>query len=212
MEKLELINDRVLEQIKFIDKDEVLANPLLISKNATSKVLYLGQETNTWYGKNKDMDSARTLEKYYDDYFLGNKMSNVLFWRYIREVLGKHNVSEDVTWANLFVASNHDRKGTPVIHDKISDISLEYLLNIIDIFEMEKIIAIVGPRNPYYNLLNKLSLELGYGQLKWPSKANPVVYSDNEKILYTYHPIALNRLGNLIPSENEAKKFISKKI
>ena len=50
MGKLENLNDEVFERIKFIDKDLVLSNPLLVTSNSKGKILYLGQETNTWYG------------------------------------------------------------------------------------------------------------------------------------------------------------------
>ena len=42
LEKLQTLNDEVLEQIKFIDKDFILSNPLVISPKAKGTILYLG--------------------------------------------------------------------------------------------------------------------------------------------------------------------------
>lgn len=209
-QKLQTLNDIVLEQIKFIDKDFKLSNPLLISSNVKGSILYLGQETNTWHGSHKDITSARTLEVYYDTSFLGDRISNTPFWRFIRNAAEVHDVGNygNITWANLFVCSNKDKKGTPVLFDEIKDLSVNYLLNIIDILDIEKIVAVVGPKNPYYDALMSLLGELGWEMEKWPTINKPVVYSDNNKLLYTYHPNSLQRTHNFDDACLEARSFI----
>ena len=67
--KIENLNDYMLEQIKFIGKDFILSNPLLLTPNTEGKILYLGQETNTWCGSHKEINSARKLEEFYDEYY-----------------------------------------------------------------------------------------------------------------------------------------------
>ncbi len=208
--KLHTLNDSMLEQVKFIDKDFLLSNPLLLSPNANGKILYLGQETNTWYGSHKDVTSARDIEGYYDEFFLGDKMPNKPFWRFIRNAVETYDVGNEgnITWANLFICSNKDKKGTPILFDKINDLSVDYLLNVIDILDIEKIIAVIGPKNPYYSVLMNLLGELGWKIEKWPTFSEPVVYSENEKLFYTYHPNSLQRTHNFDDVCIKASEFI----
>lgn len=212
MIELESLNDEIFEKIKFIDKDFVLSNPLLISPNVSGKILYLGQETNTWCGSHKNFDSARELEKLYDDFFLKNRMPNTLYWKYIREATNCHDVANDgnITWNNIFICSNKDHKGTPVLFNEINDLSVYYLANIIEMLKIEKIISAVGPTNPYYDTLNKLVSQLGWLINDYPTVNEPCVYSDNEKMLYTYHPMYLQKSKNLNRTIEETKKFIYK--
>lgn len=112
MSKLQDLNDEVLEKVKFIDKDFELSNPLLLTDDVKGKILYLGQETNTWWGSHKDFSSARNLEMKYNDYFLKDKMRNREFWKFIREGVSCHDVANqgNITWSNLFVCSNAHKK------------------------------------------------------------------------------------------------------
>ncbi len=208
--KLHTLNDEVLEQVKIIDKNYLLSNPLLISSNSTGKILYLGQETNTWYGSHKGITSARVVEGYYDEFFFENKMPNKPFWRFIRNAADISDVGNDgdITWANLFICSNKDKKGTPKLSDEIKNLSINYLLNVIDILGIEKVIAVVGPQNPYYFVLMSLLGELGWKTNEWPTESKTVVYSENEKLFYTYHPNRLQRTHNFDDACIKASKFI----
>ncbi|MGN1268945.1 MAG: hypothetical protein ACI4U0_05560 [Candidatus Aphodocola sp.] len=212
MGKLENLNDEVFERIKFIDKDLVLSNPLLVTSNSKGKILYLGQETNTWCGSHENYNSARELEFEYDNYFLNDKMSNTLFWKYIREVTGYHDVARkgNITWANLFICGNKDCKGTPVLYNDIKDLSVYYLSNVVDILNIDKIISVVGPKNPYYEAINRLASELGCIINEYPTIRIPYAYSDNEKIFYTYHPMYLQKSKNFSNVVKVNKEFISK--
>lgn len=212
MDKLQALNDNVLEQIKFIDKDFILSNPLVVSPKAKGTTLYLGQETNTWYGSHKDVSSAREIEKHYDYFFLEDNMPNTLYWKFIREITNSHDVANDgnIIWNNLFICSNKECKGTPKLVDEIKNLSIEYLLNIVDIFGIESVISVIGPCNPYYDVLNKFASELGWQINGWPNKNKPIVYSDNKKILYTYHPMYLQKSKNFKFVVEETKKFINK--
>lgn len=212
MSKLQDLNDEVLEQIKFIDKDFELSNPLLLTDNIPGKILYVGQETNTWQGSHKYFSSARELEKRYDDYFLKDKMSNREFWRFIRNATECHDVANDgnIVWSNLFICSKEKEKGTPNLHQEIKDLSVNYLLNVIDYLKIEKIVTVVGPKNPYYTVLMQLISEMNWNVQSWPTLENPVIYSDNEKLFYTYHPNYLNRKHKIDDVTNELKNFIKK--
>ncbi len=212
MEKLKLhtLNDNILEQVKFTDKDYLLSNPLLVSPNANGKILYLGQEANTWYGSHKEITSARVVESYYDEFFLGDKMPNKPFWRFIRNSADIHDVGNEgnISWANLFICSNKDRKGKPKLYNEISGISINYLLNIIDILGIEKVVAVVGPNDPYYTVLMSLLGELGWKIDSWPTTSKTVVYSDNKKVFYTYHTNRLQRTHKFDDVCISVSKFI----
>ena len=63
MSKLQDLNDEVLEKVKFIDKDFELSNPLLLTDDVKGKILYMGQETNNWWGSHKDFSSLKKFIK-----------------------------------------------------------------------------------------------------------------------------------------------------
>lgn len=212
MNRLEDLNDYVLEQIKFIDKDNELSNPLLVTPNAIGKTLYLGQETNGWFGSHDNLISSRKLEREYDNFFMRGKMPKTPFWKFIRSVTNVNDVANngDITWANLFICGNKDRKGTPVLHDEIKELSVLYLTYLVDILKVDKIIAVVGPKNPYYTVLNMFSSELGWHFNGWPKKTVPYVYSDEEELFYTYHPMYLQISNNYNKTIIEGEKFINK--
>lgn len=212
MRKLEELNAEVLEKIKFIDKDYELSCPLLLTNEAKGKILYIGQETNTWNGSHKNVATSMELEKKYNEYYLGNKMCNREFWKFIRNACMCNDIANygNITWSNLFICSRVNEKGTPRLHNEIEDISVEYILNVIDELKIEKIIAVVGPKNPYYNVLMKLMGELNWQVDDYPTISNPVVYSDNNKLLYSYHPNFLNRIHEFEYACDEARKFIKK--
>ena len=181
MSKLQDLNDEVLEKVKFIDKDFELSNPLLLTDDVKGKILYMGQD----------------LERKYNEYFLKDKMSNREFWKFIREGVSCHDVANqgNITWSNLFVCSNAYKKGTPSLHEEIKELSVNYLLNVIDYLGIQKVVSVVGPSNPYYDALLKLMGELGWEVQGWPTLSSPVIYSDNKKLFYTYHPNYLRRSG-----------------
>lgn len=212
MSKLQDLNDEVLEKVKFIDKDFELSNPLLLTDDVKGKILYMGQETNTWWGSHKDFSSARNLEMKYNEYFLKDKMSNREFWKFIREGVSCHDVANqgNITWSNLFVCSNAHKKGTPSLHEEIKELSVNYLLNIIDYLGIEKVVSVVGPSNPYYDTLLKLMGELGWNLQGWPTLSSPVIYSDNKKLFYTYHPNYLRRSGKTQEVSSSLKEFIKR--
>ena len=59
MSKLQDLND----EVQFIDKDFELSNPLLLTDDVKGKILYMGQETNTWWGSHKDFSSLKEFIK-----------------------------------------------------------------------------------------------------------------------------------------------------
>lgn len=61
-----------------------------------------------------------------------------------------------MTLGNDFICGNKSEKGILIIFKNITDISINYLLNIIDYFKIEKIIVTLGPLEPYYNCINGL--------------------------------------------------------
>ena len=117
---------------------------------------------------------------------------------------GKHNIVKS------FVCSNAHKKGTPSLHEEIKELSVNYLLNVIDYLGIEKIVSVVGPSNPCYDTLLKLMGELGWEVQGWPTLSSPVIYSDNKKIFYTYHPNYLRRSGKTQEVSSSLKEFIKR--
>ena len=59
MSKLQDLSD----EVQFIDKDFELSNPLLLTDDVKGKILYMGQETNTWWGSHKGFSSLKKFIK-----------------------------------------------------------------------------------------------------------------------------------------------------
>lgn len=71
-------------------------------------------------------------------------------------------------------------------------------------------VSVVGPSNPYYDALLKLMGELGWEVQGWPTLSSPVIYSDNKKLFYTYHPNYLRRSGKTQEVSSSLKEFIKR--
>ena len=77
-------------------------------------------------------------------------------------------------------------------NEKLKNLSIEYLIEVTKIFNPEYTIFVSGSRNPYYSMVIKYLKEMKSKLInEYPTIENPVV--NDEKIIWTYHPIFQNR-------------------
>ena len=218
MEKLSSLNNYVYEEYKHLPNRENLSLPLLISSednyinNLKRKVLYIGQETNTWmnYSDSSYLPSKEEIEKKYYN-FLKEGARNRDFWKFIRNVLeiDSQDLVSNVIWNNVFISGNRRSIGHPSDNDKLNKLSLEYLVQITKLFNPEYIIFVCGPKNPYYSIVTKYLIEISSNLVyNYPTLSNPIVTEDN--IIWTYHPAYQNRSGKSNEVLTKTKELVNK--
>ena len=204
-------NEEILEKIVYLDEDNELSNPLLVSPKINGKIMYIGQETNRWWGLLKENGySASDLERFYEDFFLKNNVNNGAYWRFIKGIINKTNISDDIVWTNILIAGKAFGKGKPSICDKLIDLSVKNLIAIYEYAKIEKIICVCGPNNPYYDIFMKFLSEIGKQVSNYPHKCDRIIYSSDDSVLYTYHPQYLKRIKQFDKVEEKAKIFVKK--
>lgn len=189
MESVHEFNEKALNYLRKIELNTELSNPLLVSPRCNGKIMYIGQETNCWHGGllNNEYKASELEELYYEKFFSSN-FKNTLFWKFIRQIYGKYNVSDDIIWTNVLLTGKKDSIGKPLNSDKLRDISIENLITIYENFNIEKIICVAGPNNPYYDIFTSFLGEIGKTISGYPCREEAITYSDDEKVAYLYHP------------------------
>lgn len=217
MNKLNELNKYIYEEYKKLPNREELSLPLFISSNndytnnLERKILYIGQETNSWmnYNDSKYLPDVNTIEnKYYK--FLQEGARNRNFWIFIREVLevSKEELLSNVIWNNAFIAGKRRSIGHPN-DNELEKLSLEYLLEITKIFNPEHIILVCGPTNPYYRIVTQYLKEINSKLVYNYPKPNDLVIND-DKVIWTYHPAYQNRIHKNEVILTKVKKLINK--
>lgn len=202
MNNLEELNKYIYEEYKHLSNREQLSLPLLIFSDSTyidnlqRKILYIGQETNSWmnYDDAYYLPDVSTIEKRYYE-FLKEGARNKNFWLFIKNVLDidSDQLLSNVIWNNIFIAGKRQSIGHPDSNDKLEELSVEYLLEITKIFNPEQIIFVCGPKNPYYRIATKYLKEINSTLIyNYPTINNLVINDD--RIIWTYHPAYQNRI------------------
>ena len=117
MNQFHLYNIEILKQYRLILNRygrEDLSYPLLVSPtllNKDGKILYVGQETNTWGKEYEDPEIVGKLESLYE-HFLRNGATNRPFWKFLKPILTSE-LHEQVIWSNLLLCGKKETLGTP---------------------------------------------------------------------------------------------------
>lgn len=219
MEKLDKLNTYIYEEYKRLSGREELSLPLLVSSNdiytnnLKRKILYIGQETNTWMNSNdvNYLPDKSVIEKCYYD-FLKRGACNQNFWMFIKHLITVNNseLVSNVIWNNIFLAGQRNKIGHPKTNPKLEDLSFEYLREITKIFEPTNIILVSGPTNPYYDVAIRYLKEIKSSLINTrPSRNNLVVNDD--RVIWTYHPNYQNRIGEIEQILTKVKSLIKEK-
>lgn len=210
MNQLHIYNCQVMNSLKTMVGNENLSFPLLVSSKISKsdkKILYIGQETNTWCGKLDDQIDVEILEDRYLN-FINDGARNQLFWKFIKELVSENQFSENLIWANTFICGRFDQKGTPIISSKLEEISVQYLTFIYQYFNPFMTIIVAGPNNPYYNVIRSFLQNIGADDMNYPCKEEKIIVNDRENIAWTYHPNYLNYQNEY----NNVQKMLKKNL
>ena len=203
METLKSFNKYILDEYNMIENNEELSSPLLISSDKNyiedlkRKIFYIGQETNCWFNydfPNNQVCSEDLEQTYFK--FLQNGARNRDFWKYYKQLLeiSDEELIHNVIWNNTFISGKRQGIGAPSVNKQLSDLSLEYLLNIRRLLEPEAIILVNGPKNPYYEQTIRFLKELKSNLVdSYPTLQQPVVIDSKNNVFWTYHPAFQNR-------------------
>lgn len=208
-------NIELYNKYNILKHKEEFSIPLLVSTNPSylnnlklhKKVLYIGQETNTWMNTNDQTYEVEEIEQQYYE-FLKKDCTKREFWRFLREVLDKQTIVDTTIWSNALIVSKKYDKGTPSNVEEIKKMSLENLLYLYDYFKPDITLITSGPCNPYYeiiyNFLKNIDSKL-YGE--YPDRNNLMVNDLDKNIFYTYHPNFLQRQNQLKKIATKVKKY-----
>lgn len=146
--KQQQLKDFYEEKFLNYEMSENYSSPHLISleaKNTNTNIMFIGQETNQWYGNWKELHS-RGIDgqmNIYKDFIDTHYLSmNNLFFKYIKEIINKQAMVP--VWTNLF---KYDLGDDSVIKN-ISKAPKEKLKEIIDFHQgiLAKEIEIIQPK------------------------------------------------------------------
>lgn len=204
MQQLILHNQKILAQYYTLEHQCSYSYPLLVSPKLIihhPKIMYIGQETNTWFKELTNHMSSTTLEENYY-YFLKNQIPSTLFWKFIMNSfeLKRDTLYQNILWCNTLLCGQRSTKGTPIISDELLDLSIQYLLFLYQQFQPETIIIVAGPNNPYYSII-KAFLETIQKEVPYPTKEQ--ICQNTGNVIWTYHPNYLNRTGKIKEVTNQ---------
>ena len=198
-------NIEIMEQYKLLKHKDDFSIPLLVSSNPiylnnlklNKKLLYIGQETNTWMNSNKmvEYNIENIEEEYYN--FLKKECNNKEFWRFLKQIL-KNQIIDSTIWSNTLIVSKKNSKGTPNNIDEISQMSLSNLIYLYEYFKPEITVITAGPNSPYFEIITQFLKQIDSKLYKQHPTINELMIKDlDKKIFYTYHPNFLQRKNKL---------------
>jgi hypothetical protein len=201
-----LNNEEIFKKYKLIRAKHEFSAPLLVSeelKEHNPTVMYIGQETNGW---GTGLESLEEIEEFYKNYYYDLK-SRKLFWKFIKEIYEiESDIHKKIVWCNALIAGKIGSRGTPLKSELIEEISIENLVNIYNNFNIEKIIIVTGPHNPYYRIvkefLNRIDIKLDL----YPTIRNKLIVED--KVIWTYHPNYQNKRNMINDNIKVLKKIV----
>jgi hypothetical protein len=190
-------------------KDKELGNPLLLSikdedkfQNADIKIMFFGQETNSWEGElgSKTIDE---LLKTYSNFLESNYDGH--FWNAVRDYVSaikemNPNKSVEYVWNNIIKVGKDKDKGAP--NDKIIELQKDVFPVINEEIQIIKPNFIIFFTGPYYDQ---------YIKNEWNEAEINEIYNFNVRQLAlvndqslpiktyrTYHPNYLYRQGKQV--------------
>lgn len=197
-------NEIIYNEFKLIREKHIYSNPLLVSPSIEEykpKIMYIGQETNGW---GNGLSSQEEIEQDYENYYY-NLKSMKLFWKFIKNIYDIDNsIQSKILWCNTLIAGKINKKGKPDNHKYLTNISVEYLTFLYKHFEIEKVVIVCGPNEPYYSIIKEFISNINLDINIKPSLDNQVITTD--KLIWTYHPVYQNKQKTLYKNIDKIKK------
>jgi hypothetical protein len=199
-------NKEIYERYRLIREHHEFSAPLLINPDLQKynpTIMYIGQETNGW---GNGTETLEEIEHWYKNYYYDLR-SRKLFWKFIKEIYSiDKNIHEKVVWCNALIAGKIGKIGTPHNNHLLEQLSIDYLVSIYQTFNIEKIIIVAGPNNPYYNIIRAFLEKINAQVSSYPSLNNPIIIED--KIIWTYHPTYQNKKHFINDNIEKIKKIV----
>lgn len=214
MSKFHVYNMEILKQYRLILNRygrEDLSYPLLVSPtllNKEGKILYVGQETNTWGKEYEDIENVEKLEILYE-YFLRNGATNRPFWKFLKPLLTSE-LHEQVIWSNLLLCGKKDSLGTPELPQELIMLSIEYLYSLYKELNPSLVLIASSSRTPYNVIVKEFLKKIDIFYLDHPSVQQPYAVDKDERVLWTYHPKYLYMSKTCAKVQEACKKIILK--
>lgn len=189
------------------EQSDKLSYPLLVSPESlyiTGKILYIGQETNTWGNQLHSSVSVEDLETLYDS-FLRSEATNRPYWKFIKSMIDKP-LYESVVWSNLLLCGKRDGLGTPEVSDELFQLSTEYLYHLYEISKPSHVIILSSPRLVYAKLIRSFLENIGCVMNETISSTQSILVNQEKNVIWTYHPKYL-----AMSKQTEKVKSICKK-
>lgn len=214
MRQFHLYNIEILKQYQLITNRygrEDLSFPLLVSPkllNNDGKILYIGQETNTW-GKNlDDHQVVENLETLYEQFLKGGA-TNRPFWKFLKPLLTKE-LYEEVVWSNLLLCGKKDTLGTPELPQELITLSIDYLCQLYEEANPSLVLIASSSRFPYNEIVERFLQRIGVLLSGYPTRQHPYTVDKEEKVLWTYHPKYLYMSKNCVKVQEKCKQILLK--
>lgn len=167
--------------------------PLLMSaseayREASPRLLFVGQETNGWDHPTSTADPTGELLERYEAFRFGEKFRNSPFWRAVHEIRGDVNPESSdasILWSNLGkVDVDNDLPPADVLDPLLQ---ADILPQEIEITEPDAVIFFTGPTSKYDRLLRRTFD--GAELKKLEPNLHRVSHPDlPERSYRTYHP------------------------
>lgn len=217
--------DNFIEELLKLEKEsnEECSNPLLMYcwedeyKNANVKLLFIGEETNTWYeeepkGKNKLKENIN----FYRKFGFGvdsNKKYNSPFWNFIRQInehLNGKSAQHSFLWTNINKIGRKTGVGAPSEDFlKIEKEKFNVLKEEIKITKPDVVIFMTGTSKEYH-LSGKLQVSRDPENLDKDLYIQKIECTGFENTLFlrTYHPQKMMRSGKISDYKNRIIEII----
>ena len=212
MNKLHLYNIEAYQRYKLCEQENPnqLSSPLLASPQiieSPGKILYIGQETNTW-GKEINNNFISNLEALYDN-FLKNDATNRPYWKFIKGMINE-SLYDSVVWSNLLLCGKKDTLGTPNVSQQLLELSEDYLYHLYEVSKPRSVVIASSPNSVYKELINHFFEKVDCDIKDTLSTSQPVLVDEEKNIIWTYHPRYLAQSKNTEKVKTICKKYINK--
>ena len=185
--------------------------PLLVSPNSLNekgKILYIGQETNTWGRNMKFSNPIIELENMYD-LFMKQGATNRPFWKFIKEII-ENNIDSSIVWANLLLCGKKDGYGTPCLSDEFKKLSSDYLLQLYYATAPSHVIIASSACGIYGEMVQEFLSKIHVSMYSSLNSSCSILVDDTNHIFWTYHPKYLSLTKNTHYVQQLCKEKIRK--
>ena len=217
MDTLKEFNKKIYDRYVLCDNKEVLSSPNLVSSQRMENmvkpnpILYIGQETNEWVNYNKEISDITLddIEKRYDEFLIDYGTTKTKFWLYISKILDVDcsQLYKNMIWSNTYLFGNRRSRGTAPLNENEYNMSIENLTFLYKYFNPTYTIFVAGNNHVYEKAIKDFLKNIN-SSLNKPERNNPIKIDTTNKVIWTYHPMRLNYIGEFNNTIDKIKTLI----